>query len=149
MREMILGREVVPGRFTIHEQLPEGAPAADSAIPLDDWLRLRAAGAPLDGVGVVVRGDQSVEPLHPHLKDLPFVALPFPKFADGRVYSHAVRLRRLWRYGGRILAYGDVLRDQLHYMMRSGFDAFVLREDQDPHAAVAAFDLYDEHYQYN
>lgn len=149
MREMILDGQVVPARFTMLDAVPEGlALGPDTAIPLADWLRLREAGAPLDGVGVVVRGDEDVAPLRPHLADVPFVALPLPKFTDGRVYSHAVRLRRLWGYGGTILVTGDVLRDQLLYIARSGANAFVLREDQDPRASLAAFSLYTEHYQY-
>ena len=37
-------------------------------------------------------------------------------------------------------AIGDVLRDQLLYLRRCGFDAFALREDQDAEAALGAFD---------
>lgn len=151
MVEMIFRRAVVPARFEVLDPLPPGpfAPPPDAAIPLDDWLRLRAAGEAVVGVGVIVRGDQDLEPLRSHLADVPLVVLPVPRFTDGRAYSHAVRLRRLWGYRGTILAVGDVLRDQLHFMERSGFDAFVLRGDQDPHAALAAFALYDEHYQYD
>ena len=55
------------------------------------------------------------------------VALEFPKFTDGRAYSQARLLRERYGYRGEIRAVGDVLRDQLRFMARSGFDAFELR----------------------
>lgn len=149
MREMIFDGQVVPARFTVHEEFsPDFMPAPDTAIPMVAWLRLREAGVPLEGVGVVVRGDEDITPLQARLHELPVVALILPRFADGRIYSHAVRLRRLWGYTGTILVTGDVLRDQLLYLARSGVNAFVMREDQDLHASLAAFSLYTEHYQY-
>ena len=51
-------------------------------------------------------------------------------------------------YDGTILAFGDVLRDQLLYMSRCGINGFYLRSDQDPQTCLAAFDLYTTHYQY-
>ena len=47
----------------------------------------------------------------------------------------------------RWLAVGDVLRDQLLFMKRSGFDSFSLRDDQDPDEAIAAFRELSEEYQ--
>lgn len=39
---------------------------------------------------------------------------------------------------GELRAIGDVLTDQLAAMARCGFDAFLLRADQSPAAALAA-----------
>ena len=44
-------------------------------------------------------------------------------------------------------AIGDVLRDQLLFLERCGFDAFALREDQDAQAALAAFGELSDAYQ--
>ena len=73
---------------------------------------------------------------------LSFVAIHFPKFADGRGYSHAKRVRAIWGYEGVIVAFGDVLRDQLFYMHQCGINAFYMREDQNLQASLAAFNLY-------
>jgi len=40
-----------------------------------------------------------------------------------------------------------VLRDQLFFMKRCGFDAFLLRDDQNPDAALTAFHDFQDAYQ--
>ncbi|MGA9665176.1 MAG: DUF934 domain-containing protein, partial [Gallionella sp.] len=59
------------------------------------------------------------------------IAVDFPKFADGRGYSIARLLRTRLGYRGELRAIGDVLRDQMFYMQRVGFDAFAARTDKD------------------
>ncbi|MEZ4265054.1 MAG: DUF934 domain-containing protein [Myxococcota bacterium] len=147
---MILDREVVDARWCLYAGLPSDWVAApDTAIPIEDWLRLHEAGEPLKGVGAIIEGDTDIEPLRPHLANLPVIALHFPKFADGRCYSHARRLRKHWGYTGRLLAFGDVLRDQLLHMSRCGMDAFYMAPGSDLRASLRAFSLYTEQYQYN
>lgn len=81
------------------------------------------------------------------LQRLTLVAVHFPKATDGRGYSTAALLRQRYGYRGELRAIGQVLRDQLHYLRRSGFDAFALRADQDPQAALASLRVFDEAYQ--
>ena len=69
--------------------------------------------------------------------------------ADGRCYSHARRIRAFWGFGGVLLAFGDVQRDQIVYMHRCGVNAFYPRADQDIRACMQAFELYSSFYQYN
>ncbi len=78
---------------------------------------------------------------------LAMIALNFPKFTDGRGYSTARWLRERYEYRGELRAVGDVLRDQLYYLARCGFNAFELRHDQDAAAALSAFDDFTEAYQ--
>jgi hypothetical protein len=44
-------------------------------------------------------------------------------------------LRSRYEWKGELRAIGDVLRDQLNYMHRCGFDAFALRADKNGHDA--------------
>ena len=86
----------------------------------------------------------------PRLLDLQGITridLHFPKFTDGRAYSQAFLLRRRLGFKGEIRATGDVLVDQLVQMQRSGFDAAVLREDQDTAHAQRQFDRFGAFYQ--
>ncbi len=46
-----------------------------------------------------------------------------------------------------VRAVGDVLRDQLFYMLRCGFDAFDLRFDQDTELCLEAFNDFHTSYQ--
>jgi len=84
----------------------------------DAWL---SAGRK---VGVVLQPDEPVEGLAYDLPRLSLVALTFPKFRDGRAYSAAALLRERYGFTGEVRAVGDVLREQAHFMVRCGFDAF-------------------------
>jgi len=44
-------------------------------------------------------------------------------------------------------AIGDVLRDQLFYLHRCGFDAFALRPDKDPYEALESLKDFSVTYQ--
>lgn len=76
-------------------------------------------------VGVLLRSDEGVESLAYDLPRLSLIALEFPKFRDGRPYTAAQLLRTRYGFGGEVRAVGDVLREQAHFMVRCGFDAFV------------------------
>ena len=75
------------------------------------------------------------------------VEVNFPRFADGRGYSIARLLRERHGYTGELRAVGDVQRDQLFYLSRCGFDAFLLREGEDAEGALAALRDFSEAYQ--
>lgn len=81
------------------------------------------------------------------LQHFQVIALNFPVFSDGRNYSNARLLRDRYGYQGELRSIGDVLRDQLFFMHRCGFDAYALREDHDPHAALASLQDFSEVYQ--
>lgn len=87
------------------------------------------------------------DPRSLHLHDVHRIDLHFPKFSDGRAFSQAFLLRRRLGFKGEIRATGDVLIDQLVQMKRSGFDAAVLREDQNPAHAQRQFDRFPAFYQ--
>jgi uncharacterized protein (DUF934 family) len=75
------------------------------------------------------------------------VEVSFPKFGDGRGFSIARLLRGRYGYKGELRAVGHITRDHLHYLARVGFDAFELREGEDPAEALAAFDTFTVSYQ--
>ena len=75
------------------------------------------------------------------------IAINFPKFGDGRGYSLARLLRGRHGYKGELRAVGEVARDHLHAMAQCGFDAFQLREGENPQEALTAFGDFTEQYQ--
>jgi len=75
------------------------------------------------------------------------VEVNFPKFTDGRGYSIARLLRERHGFRGELRAVGDIHRDQLFYLSRVGFDAFLLREGEDADEALAALRDFSEAYQ--
>ena len=72
----------------------------------------------------------------------PVVGAHFPIFRDGRSFSTAALLRDRFQWQGEIRAIGDVLIDQLLQGARVGFDAFVLRPDQNLDIGLKQFDLF-------
>ena len=76
------------------------------------------------------------------------VVLQFPKWTDGRAYSQAVLLRGRLRYGGEIVASGDIVADMAPLLRRCGFDSAQLRADQRLETAQRALGHFDNHYQH-
>jgi uncharacterized protein (DUF934 family) len=87
------------------------------------------------------------DPRKVNLEGVERIDLNFPKFTDGRAFSQAFLLRRRLGFKGEIRATGDVLIDQLLQMQRSGFDAAVLREDQNLAFAQRQLERYKAFYQ--
>ena len=98
-------------------------------------------------VGVSLQPDDDLSLLTPYVDKLDLIAIHFPKFTDGRGYSLARLLRQRLGYRGELRAVGEVLRDQLYFMARCGFDAFELRDSYNPEAALSAFTEITVHYQ--
>lgn len=70
---------------------------------------------------------------------------------DGRCFSLASRLRSQYKYRGVIRASGDYLNDQIFFMIRCGFDSFILNDElltdiQDLKSIISPF---NEVYQYS
>jgi uncharacterized protein (DUF934 family) len=117
-------------------------------VPLALWRLRRADLLDRPGpVGVRLGADDGPEVIAADLEHLALVAVHFPKFSDGRGLSTARLLRERYGYEGEVRAVGDVLRDQLQFLERCGFDSFALRDDQDPAAALAAFTELSDAYQ--
>jgi uncharacterized protein (DUF934 family) len=131
--------------------LKEGRIAADPWIAVANGEPLPASGRILvslerwqtdrealvsrsDPVGVRLASHQLAAEIGEDAPLLGLIALEFPSFRDGRAYSTARLLRERYRFRGEVRAVGNVLRDQLLFMHRCGFNAF---EIADPAAADA------------
>ena len=82
------------------------------------------------GPGIIVGGDTEPDDILPWLPAVKLIAVEFPKFTDGRGYSLARLLRERHGFRGELRAVGDVLRDQIFFMHRCGFNAFEVRSDR-------------------
>ena len=115
------------------EALPEGKPVV---VTLDRFLKERdtlvGRNAPL---GLTFKSDQSPVAVADDLTRFPLIVLEFPKFNDGRAFSQARQLRERYGYCGELRASGQVLRDQLLFMARCGFDAFEIAKGEPAAAA--------------
>ncbi len=114
-------------RLDDEEALPEDGAIVVSA---ERWSGLRGRNTLDDwDVGVAVGEGDPIEDLIPDLDRIAMVSLSFPAFTDGRAYSSARLLRERHGYEGEIRAEGDVLLDQIPYMLRCGFSSFAIRDE--------------------
>ena len=81
-----------------------------------------------DGLGVRLAAGEQPAAIAADLAHLTLIALEFPTFRDGRAYSTARLLRERFGFKGELRAVGNVLRDQLLFMHRCGFDAFEVKD---------------------
>jgi uncharacterized protein (DUF934 family) len=98
------------------------------------------------GSAVQLEPGEAPSPLLEHLDDIALVAINFPVFTDGRGFSYARELRERG-FQGELRAVGAFIRDQLHYLKRSGFNAFQFASDTDAEAALGSINDFSEHYQ--
>ncbi len=80
------------------------------------------------------------------LDRLALIVLDFPRFTYGRAYTQARLLRERYGFAGELRAAGNVLRDQLLFMARCGFDTFEVdamrAQAEDWPRAFREFDLF-------
>lgn len=76
--------------------------------------------------------DQSIDIIEPWLNRIDLIRLYFPTFADGRAFSQARLLQIRYHFDGDIRAAGEIVQDQLAFMLSCGFNQFELSPDADP-----------------
>ena len=150
MPQVIKQRALIQNDCPLLEQGAAGALpfSGDVIVPLALWLGEREAlWFRLGRTGVWLEANANPAALAPDLVRLDLIAIRFASATDGRGYTLARLLRERYAYRGELRAIGDVLRDQLYYLSRCGFDAFALRADQNTLQALSAFDDFGEAYQ--
>lgn len=126
-----------PWRFVADEEpLPEtGAVIVTLKRFQANRDQLLARATPL---GVRLKSDQAPSLIGGDIERFDVIALEFPKFTDGRAYSAARLARERHGFRGELRAVGNVLRDQLAFMRRCGFDSYEIPATADPPAWVAS-----------
>lgn len=153
MRKIIKNKAIVDDQWNVFK-LSEGespetvtVPVGHQIVPLQVWLAQKTALSARKDIAVWLASDERAEQLKEDVGMLPLIAVDFPVFSDGRGYSIAFNLRSRLGYDGEIRAIGDVLRDQLFYMQRVGFDAFATREDRSIDDALKGLTDFSDVYQ--
>lgn len=153
MRKIIKDKTIVSDDWNLLKladgETPDSVavPVGKQIVPLQVWLAQKSALAARTDIGVWISSDERPEQLKEDTATLPLVAVDFPSFADGRGYSIAYNLRARLGFTGELRAIGDVLRDQLFYMARVGFNAFATREDRDIEDELKGLTDFSEVYQ--
>ncbi len=94
------------------------------AVPKARFLaERRALRRRPDPIGLVLVAGDDLDDIAGDTQHLALIALRFPRYTDGRPYSLARLLRDRHGFTGELRATGNVLRDQIAFMIRCGFDA--------------------------
>ena len=146
--QLVKGCRIAEDRFVRvldDAPVPDGVPVIVPAARLiADARDLAQRQAP---TGVLWPNDRRIAELAPYLDWVALVALVFPTFKDGRAYSQARLVRERYAFRGELRATGQVLRDQLLFMHRAGFDAFEVSKDKDAAVFAATLKRYSVFYQ--
>lgn len=153
MADIIKGHAVVADDWTLL-RLGEGQSAAEVSlpegkliVPFPVWQAQRSKLSGRSDLGVWLADTEGPELIAEDIQHFSVIAIDFPKFANGRGYSAAALLRTRYGYKGELRAIGDVLRDQIFYLARVGFDAFAVRADRPAEDALSALNDYSVTYQ--
>ncbi|MBJ19298.1 MAG: DUF934 domain-containing protein [bacterium] len=135
------GAEVIEDRFTRVSDEAALPAAGGVIVSLSRFEAQRDVLLARGGeLGVWLKSAESPKALTDVLDRLAVVACDFPAFSDGRAYSYARLLRERHGYKGEVRAIGDVLLEQIPYMVRSGFSTFEIEDPAMPDAFKAVCD---------
>jgi len=130
-----------------------GIPGGKVIVPLSVWLGRKeelASRLAAGKLGVWLDSFEEPETLVASVGNInafAVIAINFPKFIDGRGFSVGRLLRERYGFRNELRAIGDVLRDQLFFFKRCGFDAYKLRVDRDMQDALASLRDFSDPYQ--
>lgn len=120
--------------------LADDQPADERADIVVSITRLLKEGEALSKrqgrLGVIIASSEAVEEMAAYVCQMALICVDFPAYRDGRGFTTARLLRERYHYKGPLRATGDVLQDLVFFMLRVGFDEFVLKA-KDPEAAFA------------
>jgi uncharacterized protein (DUF934 family) len=128
---LIKDGRIVADSWARAESEDELAPTGDLIVPLALWQAARERLLRRNGrLGLALAPDEAPELVADDVGRFAVIALGFPKFTDGRAYSSARLLRERYGFAGELRATGNVLSDQLQFMLRCGFDAFEVADER-------------------
>lgn len=122
-------------------------------LPLTVWLAKKeslAARLAAGEIGIVLQTHEPIEKLVEAFDDLnrlPVIAVYVQIFADGRNFTLGNLLRTRYGFTNELRAVGDIMRDQLYFLKRSGFDSYLIKEGRNAEEAIASLGDFKQPYQ--
>lgn len=140
--------------FTAKQIAATEIPATGKVLlPLSVWLANQealAARMAAGEIGIVLATHEPIESLmeaFPDINALPLIAIFVERFADGRNFTLGNLLRTRYGFKNELRAVGDVLRDQLFFLKRSGYNSYLIRADRSAEEALASLNDFSQPYQ--
>ena len=148
MPKIIIKDKIVDDKWEVLPKVFLGEPPVNKLLllPMKYWLE-HSENLRLPVLGIWIDSDEEVEDIGEKANMFPVIAINFPSFTDGRGFTAGRLLRERYGYNGQLRAIGHVIRDQLFYLKRCGFDAFQLREGTDLEEALKSLNDFSVTYQ--
>ncbi len=139
MPALVKDRQIIDDSWQLVETIADDVPA-NAIVPIDQLANTQANAT-------WIEGDFELSEDCEQLITLDLVAVHFPAFADGRGLSLATLLRGRYGFKGELRAIGEVQPDLTPFMLRCGFDSFVLADVQAARTAIQCMDRMSDFYQ--
>ncbi len=139
--------------FTPEQIAATQIPAGKVLVPFAVWRANKdelASRVSQGEVGLLIATHEAIEDVIAEVKDInafALVAVYVERFADGRIFTIGNLLRTRYGFKNELRAVGDVLRDQLFFLKRSGFNSYLIRADRSATEALASLKDFSEPYQ--
>lgn len=98
-------------------------------------------------LGVWLDSDDEAASIGDFANQLPVIGVNFSLFSDGRGFSIGRSLRERYGFKGELRALGGFMQDQLFYLKRCGFDAFIIKDDTNVESMVQSLRDFSDFYQ--
>jgi uncharacterized protein (DUF934 family) len=145
----LTGEETFTTEQIAATQIPDGK----VLVPFTVWRANKdalASRVAQGEVGLLIATHEAIEDVMTEVKDInafALVAVYVERFADGRIFSIGNLLRTRYGFKNELRAIGDVLRDQLFFLKRSGFNSYLIRADRNAQEALHSLKDFSEPYQ--
>lgn len=139
--------------FTAEQIAATQIPAGKVLVPFTVWLANKdalASRVAQGEVGLLIATHEAIEDVLAAVNDInafALVAVYVERFADGRIFTIGNLLRTRYGFKNELRAVGDVLRDQLFFLKRSGFNSYLIRADRNAQEALQSLKDFSEPYQ--
>jgi uncharacterized protein (DUF934 family) len=146
----LTGEKTVSAEQIANTEIPS---AGKVIVPLSVFIARKAElqeRMSSNQIGVWVDTHEILEDLVGNVSDLnrlPIIAVHVERFADGRIFSLGTLLRSRYGFKNELRAFGDVLRDQLYFLKRSGFTSYLIRANRSATEALASLNDFTNPYQ--
>jgi uncharacterized protein (DUF934 family) len=146
-KQIIKDNEVIADTWITVTENDSDIPEGKVIVSLERWQQQQDIQDRKD-IGILIKNDTDLSAVAQEITKQPLIAIDFPVFMDGRGFSLARLLRERYKFEGEIRAVGHVIRDQLCYLKRCGFNAFSFTDESvNLKDALASLNDFTEAYQ--
>ena len=118
--------QLVDAEIAQIDQLPEG----QILVSLEFWQTNKSVLSDRGvEIGLSLTNTDDLSVITDDITRFPVIEIKFPAFMDGRGFSLGRLLRERYDFQGELRASGGIIRDQLCYLRRCGFDSFSFADD--------------------